>query len=74
MKEWYRQAAGGPLRARILHGERPLWPAAGWAEVPPGDLVGLTHDLTVSVEAGDLIRFVLDKSDDPENDLAAGCP
>lgn len=74
MKEWYRQAAGTPLRARILHGERQVWPAAGWAEAPPGDLVGATHDTKLTVAEGDPIRFVLDKSPDPENDIAAWMP
>ncbi len=74
MKEWYRQAEGGPLRARILHGEQQIWPAAGWAEAQVGDLVGATHDLTVTVGEGDPIRFVLDKSEDPDNDIAAWMP
>jgi len=74
MKEWYRQAAGTPLRARILHGDKPVWPAAGWAEAPLNDLVGVTHDITVTIEEGDCIRFILDKSDDPENHIAAWMP
>ena len=74
MKEWYRQATGTPLRARILHGDAQIWPTAGWAEAPLSDLVGATHDLTLTVAAGDLIRFVLDKSPDPDNDIAAWMP
>jgi hypothetical protein len=74
MKEWYRQAAGTPLRARILHGGRQIWPEEGWAEAPLNDLVGATHDLTLAVKEGDPIRFVLDKSADPENDIAAWMP
>jgi len=61
MKEWYRQAAGVPLRARILHGDRQVWPAEGWAEIPVNDLVGAVHDLTLDVAAGDTIRFMLDR-------------
>jgi len=74
MKEWYRQAAGTPLRARILHGRAQVWPAEGWAVASPGDLVGAVHDLTLTVEQGDTIRFMLDKSGDPENDIAAWMP
>lgn len=74
MKEWYHQAAGGPLRARILHGDRQIWPAAGWAQAHLSDLVGATHDLTVALEKSDVVRFVLDKSADPANDIAAWMP
>jgi hypothetical protein len=61
MKEWYSQAYGAPLRARILHGTRQVWPERGWAVVPLNDVVGLTHDLTLEVAAGDPLRFVLDR-------------
>jgi hypothetical protein len=74
MKEWYRQAAGGPLRARILHGDKQVWPEEGWAEAGLNDLVGAVHDLAVMVNEGDAIRFVLDTTNDPENDIAAWMP
>jgi len=74
MKEWYRQEAGKPLRVRILHGEKQLWPESGWAEVPLGDPVGVSHDLTAEVAAGDAIRFVLDRGSDPENDIIGWMP
>jgi len=74
MKEWYRQAAGNPLRARILHGNAQIWPDRGWALIPLNDIVGVMHNLTVSVEKGDSIRFILDRCDNPENDIAAWMP
>jgi hypothetical protein len=74
MKEWYRQALGGPLPVRVLHADKPIWPDTGWAIAPLNDLVGVTHDLTVALRQGDPIRFVLDKTDDPENDIAAWMP
>jgi hypothetical protein len=61
MKEWYSQAVGSPQRVRILHGKAQIWPASGWAVAPLNDLVGVMHDLTLDVAAGDLIRFVLDR-------------
>lgn len=63
MKEWYRQAVGRPLRARVLHNGAQVWPARGWADVPLGDLTGAMHDLTLDVAAGDTVRFVLDRMD-----------
>jgi len=74
MKEWYCQGAGTPLRARIVHADKQIWPATGWAEVPLNDLTGATHDLTVTVVAGDAIRFVLDRAGDPANDIAGWMP
>ncbi|MGD0113866.1 MAG: malectin domain-containing carbohydrate-binding protein, partial [Armatimonadota bacterium] len=74
MKEWYRQDKGQPLRVRILHGGRQIWPKSGWATVPLCDLAGLQHDLTADVAAGDAIRFVLDTGADPDNDIIAWMP
>lgn len=65
MKEWYRQETGDPLRARVLHGDRQVWPAEGWADILLGDLTGAVHDLTLSVTAGDPIRFMLDRQPCP---------
>lgn len=74
MKEYYRRGEGKALRVRILHNQQTIWPANGWADAPLNDLSGATHDLTLDVEEGDAIRFVLDASDDPENDIIAWMP
>ena len=74
MKEWYRQSAGTPLRARILHNTRQIWPNKGWALIPLNNIAGVTHNLTEFVKKDDSIRFVLDKCDNPENDFAAWMP
>ncbi len=74
MKEWYRQSAGTPLRARILHDTKQIWPNKGWALIPLNNITGITHNLTEIVKKGDSIRFVLDKCDNPENDIAAWMP
>ena len=74
MKEYYRRADGGPLRVSILHGVQQVWPASGWASLPVGDLFGAQHDLTVSVAAGDKIRFVLDTGAAPDSDVISWMP
>ena len=74
MKEVYHQDRGGPLRVQILRDSEPIWPQGGFADVPLNDLVGATHDVTAPVRAGDTIRFVLDRSDAPEDALLAWMP
>jgi hypothetical protein len=74
MKEYYRQGLGNPLRVRILHNTRQVWPSSGWADVPLNDLVGASHDLTLDLAAGDTLRFVLGRSAAPEEDIVAWMP
>jgi hypothetical protein len=74
VKEFYHRNLGRPLNIRIMHGERQVWPATGWAAVPLNNLDGLAHDLTVNVKSGDPVRFILDKGTSPENDILAWMP
>ncbi len=74
MKEWYRQEKGSPLRVRILHGAQQVWPGEGFATVRPKDLIGATHDVTLTVAAGDAIRFVLDRGTSPDDEIIAWMP
>jgi len=74
MKEYYRRDQGGALRVRILHNTQQVWPSSGWAEVPVGDLFGVQHDFTVSVAAGDRLRFVLDTGAAPDGDVICWMP
>ena len=74
MKEYYRRNDGEPLRVRILQNETQVWPTQDWAVVPVGDVLGLTHDLTLAVAQGDIIRFVLDKVAQPESAVLAWMP
>ena len=74
MKECYRQAMGGPLRVRILHGDKQVWPEQGWAEVPLNSLRGVTHDFRLDVAAGETLRFVLDRGTSPDTDILAWMP
>jgi len=74
MREFYRRDKGTTLRVRILHNDRTVWPASGWAEIAPGDLHGQQHALTLKVKAGDAVRFVLDRTDEPEPAVIAWMP
>ncbi|MBI5091104.1 MAG: hypothetical protein HZB26_01530 [Candidatus Hydrogenedentes bacterium] len=74
MKECYRQAMGAPLRVRILHADKQVWPEQGWAEVPINNLQGVMHDFSLKVAAGDTLRFVLDRGVSPDTDIIAWMP
>jgi hypothetical protein len=74
MREYYHRAQGGPLKVRILHGTKQIWPENDAATVAVGDLTGVAHNVKVNVAAGDVIRFVLDKGSVPEHDLICWMP
>jgi hypothetical protein len=74
VKEHNARDRGQPLRVRILRGETPVWPAEGWAVIPVGALPGCAHDVTVPVEKGETIRFVLDTGTAPKDDLVVWMP
>ena len=74
MKEFYHQDKGSELRVRILLNKRQIWPKENWAKVSLNDLIGATHDLALKVKAGDALRFVLDRSANPESDILAWMP
>ena len=73
-KEYYRRNQGAPLRARIMHCGRPIWPQDGWATVALDDLDGCAHDLMLDVTAGDTVRFVLDAGNGGDADVVAWMP
>jgi len=70
----FRHRFGAALKVRILRNDKPLWPAEGWATVPEYDLAGCTHDVRVTLEQGDTLRFVLDKGASPKDELLAWMP
>lgn len=74
MREYYHRKRGGPLRAKLLHGDQQIWPREEWADIAVGDLTGVSHNITLKVAAGDIIRFVLDKGTVPQCDLIAWMP
>ncbi len=74
MKECYHQSMGSALQVKIQQNALQIWPSQGWADVPLNDLVGATHDITVDVQKGDQIKFVLDRGSSWENDIIAWMP
>ena len=73
-KEHYRSDQGSVLQIRILNNDTQVWPAVGWHDVPVGDAFGVPHDLRLSVQEGDSVRFVLNRAAEPENDIIAWMP
>jgi hypothetical protein len=54
---------GHPIQARILHNDRQLWPANGWAEVLPDFSKTIQFQLeNIAVAKDDSVRFVLERS------------
>lgn len=54
---------GDGVEARILLGDRPIWPAEGWAHsLDAADVQ--RHDVTVRVAAGDRLAFVIARGGD----------
>ena len=54
---------GHSIQARILHNDRQLWPADGWAEVLPDFSKTIEFRLeNIAVTKGDSVRFVLKRS------------
>ncbi len=73
-KDYYHRDKGGPLQVRIELNAAQVWPQSGWATAAVGDLAGATHDLTLDVKRGDVVRFVLDKGASPADDILAWMP
>ncbi len=74
VKEWYRQQHAGALQVRMLHNAGQVWPAQGVATVLPEDLHGASHEVTLDVAAGDVVRFVLERGAHPEGDRLVWMP
>jgi hypothetical protein len=54
---------GHTVMARILHNDRQIWPATGWAEVPPEFAKTLEYQVeNILIAKGDSVRFVLKHS------------
>lgn len=75
VKERYRQERGGSLRGRILINSRQVWPATGWSDIETRkDTQGQPHDLRLDLQAGDVVRFVLDQGANSADDVVAWMP
>jgi lysophospholipase L1-like esterase/plastocyanin len=58
-----KQASGGDgVNVKILQNALQLWPASGWQFIAGTDTIGVTHNLTITVAAGDNIRFVVNRN------------
>lgn len=57
---------GHTIKARILHNDRQIWPANGWAEILPEYSIALECRVeNLPVALGDSVRFVLQHSGRP---------
>ncbi len=71
---------GDGVRVRITRNHAKVWPPGGtmadaWTTLAPDDTVGLNHDFTVVVNAGDQIRFVVNMNEgDASGDATAWNP
>ncbi len=74
VKEYYHRSQGEPLHIRIMHNEKQVWPADGWAAIPLNNMDGINHNFVVDVKPGDAIRFILDKGTSPDHDILAWMP
>ena len=51
------------MKARILHNDRQIWPANGWAEILPDYSKAVEYQVEdLPVAQGDSVRFVLQHS------------
>jgi hypothetical protein len=54
---------GRSVQARILHNDRQIWPMSGWAEITSVSSKEVSYRLeNIAVEAGDRVRFVLQRT------------
>lgn len=74
VKEWYHRELGAPLHARILLNSDQVWPRRGTATIGHGVMKAVQHDLPLKVRKGDILRFVLERGSEPENDLLVWMP
>ncbi|MDI4649991.1 glycosyl hydrolase family 28 protein [Cohnella hashimotonis] len=65
---------GDGVRVKILKNAAQLWPASGWQAIAYNDATGASHSLTVSVTAGDVLYFVLDKNGNNSYDTTYWSP
>jgi hypothetical protein len=55
-------AAGDGVNVKILRNGTQLWPASGWQYIAGTDTIGVNHSFSVTVAAGDSIRFVVNRN------------
>lgn len=50
---------GDGVNVAIFRNTTQIWPATGWAAIGPSNTAGVSHELSLTVAAGDRIRFVV---------------
>jgi hypothetical protein len=55
-------AAGDGVQVKVLQNSMQIWPASGWQFIAGTDTTGVTHNLTITVVAGDAIRFIVNRN------------
>lgn len=53
---------GDGIRAAILQNTSQVWPASGWASIGGSNITGTAHDFSLTVAAGDKVRFLVDQN------------
>jgi hypothetical protein len=61
-------AAGDGVNVKILQNNTQVWPASGWQYIAGTDTTGPTHNIGVTVAAGDTIRFIVNKNGTRDSD------
>lgn len=50
---------GDGVNVAIFRNSTQVWPASGWTAIGPANTAGVSHELSLTVAAGDRIRFVV---------------
>ncbi|WP_176560212.1 S8 family serine peptidase [Brevibacillus dissolubilis] len=52
---------GDGFQVRIMKNNTQIWPNTGWQHIAFDDIIGLSHDIQIQVNAGDTIHFVMNQ-------------
>lgn len=66
-KDIYHTSGDG-VRVKIVKGNQQIWPHAGWESIAADDTSGKKVDLTISVNAGDRLYFIVNRNFDNMDD------
>ena len=55
-------SGGDGVNVKIMKNGTQIWPASGWQFIAGTDTVGVTHDVTTTVAANDMIYFIVNKN------------
>jgi len=60
-----KQAAsdgGDGVLVKIMKGTTQIWPSSGYTTIAATNTIGVSHDVTVSVSANDMIYFIVNQN------------